>query len=612
MSNNPNGKSQYNPNSYHAGVLLILILGAAGIFILPWHVPLTHPYFSTSYVYGFNNRVAQVSTAGCLFALFLLNLWRGRPGSPLVNDAIRGTLDLSNAERYDSRLFASFVAASVLTAVILTAWYCYIPCSRFGEMACFLSRMDLLIMGRVAYYQFPFAYGPAMIYPAYFLYKVLNGWLSVEQAYFVSLLVQWTLGFYLLYYCIRLLFPARGRLLVFWLIAATLFNFSLGANYTTLRFLLPLSSLLWVHSQMMRPSVGAGGICVAAFLGPFGSFLVSPEVGLAATLALVVYFAALLRTSGRRHLWIALVSIFGMVAAVAPWSSRYIAILSRNPGEFPVLPGPGMLLMLGAAFLVIPSVAAWAVRDEDIAGAAGFALCAELGLLIVPAMSRCDTGHVYIYGIGIFLLGMAILARLPGRWCAISAWTLFLVFGVIAGWPHLPWLFNQARIARAGLRAAPAGDESSTGSGFHFSKPFPPRTGMEPLLQYGALAVPLGCEENVERFLKLNGRYAAGYYPSYEPDVYSLPQTLSQIESLDGQETILVPKEALDPPTLSPAQLAAFDSRQLFHLELFPVRLRPRNPPFDPNALLVEAVKRKFVAIGRFGDDYIMRNKAVR
>jgi hypothetical protein len=596
-------------NYHRTWVLLVLILAGAGIFVLPWHVQLAHPYLSMSYTYGFNNRVSQLSAAAGIFALFILNLSRGRSGRPLVASAIRGMLDVSNAEGRDPKLFLSFVVVSALTVVTLTGWYCFVPYSRCGEMACFLSRMDLLVMGRIAYYQFPFPYGPALIYLPYLFYKALNGLLSVEQAYFTTLLCQWIAGYYLLYYCVRLLFPTNRRLAVFWLTATTFFNLSLGANYTPLRFLLPLSALLWVHALMIRPRRRAGPVLARALLGPFAAFLISPEIGLAATLALVVYFAALLWTSERRMSWLIIAPLVGMAAAVAPWLTHYIGILSRNPGEFPVLPGPAMLLMLAAAFLVIPSLAAWAIRNRSVAGAAALALCAELGLFIVPAMSRCDIGHVYIYGLGTFLLGFAILARLPGNWSTISAWTVFIVIAVIGSWPHYPWLFRQVQTARIEMRTLPAGDEPMTGAGFRFSKQFPSRTGMEPLLQYGPLSVPLGCDEGVDRFLKLNGKLAAGYYPSYEPDVYNLPETLMQIKSLDWDRTILIPKEALNPAALPPARLAATDSHMLFTLELFPVHLHPRNLPFDPDALVAAAIRKEFVTIGTFRDyDIMSRN----
>jgi len=113
-----------------------------------------------------------------------------------------------------------------------------------GEMTGLLSRTELLVLGRAPYRDFFYLYGPAMLYLPCYLYTFAHGLLSIEQAYFGAMIAQWIAGLYLLTVCIRLLFPPAQRVVIFWVVAFTFLNFTLGVNYTPLRFVLPLAAIL--------------------------------------------------------------------------------------------------------------------------------------------------------------------------------------------------------------------------------------------------------------------------------------------------------------------------------------------------------------------------------
>jgi hypothetical protein len=567
---------------------------------------------SLSYTYGFNNRISQLCVAGALLAVFLWHLWINRSPRSWMGP-IASTISLSNP-RGDRRLFVWYLGASAFAGAILTAWYCVIPFSRYGEMAYFLSRIDLLILHRAAYYQFPFEYGPAMIYPPYFLYRLAHGLLSVEQAYFILFIGHWVAGYYLLYYCVRLLVSPARQAGVFCVIAVTMLAPSLGMNYTPLRFLLPLASVLWVHSLVTRWRsrmwVGA-----ASFFGPFVSFLFSPEMGLAATLAVAAYFASFVRARDRRFFWLMPVPVVGAVAAVAPWTSHYVGILFTFGSSLPILPGPGVLALILTALLIVPLMARLAVEDSGPAGAAALALCVEFGLLIVPSLTRVDMGHVSSNSAGLFIFALAVASRLGGRWFPLSLWAFLILFAALGNWVflfHYGYYYHQVAAARADMRAAPAvSADEPAGSPFHFSKPYPPRTGMESLLKYRELGLPLGADEGVERYLKLNGRLAVEFYPNWQPETFTPAQAGAQLRALDGIPAILVPKSIFDPPDpLAPARRVALDSRFLTINELFPIHLHVRNPPYDPGDDLIAGIKSEYAVIGSFRDYYIMGRRS--
>ncbi len=599
--------------------IVIILAAAVGIFIIPWFVPVG-PSISLCYTYGFSNRAAQCFAAMGLVALLILYWIRGRndAGPSEVTNAICEALRLSDAGQPDRGLFLSFIMVAGLVSCALTAWYCYIPYAQYGEMGYFLSRIDLLVLHRAAYYDFSFVYGPAMIYLPYYLYEAAHGGLSVEQAYCVVLVGHWIAGYYLLYYCVRLLIPAGRRVIVFWVIASIAFNPTMGMNYTPFRYLLPLASLLWVHAAMMRmPRRPAAWIAVASCAGPYVSFQFSPEIGIAATLSMAIYMGAWAWKEGRRHMWLAVFPMLGAAGALLPWTSHYIRILSVFGGDIPILPGPGILLLLAAAFFLIPRMALIGFGDRTVAGAAGLAICTQAGLLLVPALTRCDLGHVFFNGLGLFLVAFAVVARLPGRWFPVAGWAVFLVFAVVGSWLtlfHYSYFFKHVLAARAELRAGAAVNSANDddGAGFHFSKPLPARTGMEALLRYGPLAVPMGSSEEIDRYLKLNGKFVPLFSPGLEPESYTPAQAAMRMRALEDVPTLLVAKGSLTPTdTLTPAQQTAADMRFLTVNELFPVRLHPRHPVYSADAYVAAGLSKEFSVIGEFRDYVIMRNRGV-
>jgi hypothetical protein len=429
----------------------------------------------------------------------------------------------------------------------------------------------------------------------------------VEEAYCVVLVGHWVAGLYLLGYCVRRLFPAGRRVAAFWVFALIFLNPTLGYNYTPFRFVLPVAGMLFAYAAAGRAERGAGAharVALAAFLCGFVTFEFSPEMGVGATVGLAVYFIALLRTPARRFGHGALFVIAGAAAAVAPWSKGYIGVLFLFGGgnNLPVLPGAGVLLLLGAAFYFIPRFALFGFQSREANGAAALSFCVLGGMLLEPALSRCDLGHVFLNGSALFLVAVAVCSHLAdGRWYRRGLVTLLVVFAVLGQWMflfHYGYFYKEVAHDRALMKAHPT-PPAPPGNGFRFSKVYPPEDGLDGLAKYGRLATPLECPENVERFLFTHGQFDAPFNPGYNPDTLTVTEMKRRLADIDGLKRIVVPVEQLYPAPEDTAARVAADLRFLRINLLFPLlKLTPRHPFFDAQGLVTARILKEFSKVG--------------
>jgi hypothetical protein len=224
-------------------------------------------------------------------------------------------------------------------------------------------------------------------------------------------------------------------------------------------------------------------------------------------------------------------------------------------------------------------------------------------------------GHVFANGLGLFLVAAAVLSRLPNpRWHRGYLAILLFLFAVLGGWCflfHYTPVFKTAISARAWMRTHPVPPAPPASCGFLFSKSYPPMEDFDALLQYGPLATPLGCPENIERFLLLHGRDITPLNPGNYDDVFTLSQTRAALQKIDAMQTILVPKAAFIPaPPSWDADQFASDYRFIRNQMLIPIRLVQRHPRFSPEPLLIARISKEFSVIGQFQDYQIMVKRA--
>jgi len=221
--------------------------------VLPWFGPNPKPADSVSCRYGFNNFLAWVWVALMLGLAALYRIFRRGPGGRgYLEIAISNILPDGSKRVPNKPLLISFFAVLLVTLFVVIGWFAYLPYAYFGETKLFISRIEAMVMGLAPYRDFNFTYGPALLYLPYFVYRLFEGWFSIEQVYGFALAVNWCAGLYLAYYIVSRLSGAFARCTVFLILVIPCLNISLGLNYTLLRFTLPMASLIGLHRFVLR------------------------------------------------------------------------------------------------------------------------------------------------------------------------------------------------------------------------------------------------------------------------------------------------------------------------------------------------------------------------
>lgn len=404
-------------------------LVALGVFLLPWFVPAAiRPITSDSQALGFNNRVALVSLAlGCLAIVALAQLWRARCcGVSSVPEPVV-LFEAANKDEGVSRVLLLVLSLAAVAAVAITATvYRSTPVTDSGY---FYDRLLYLVNGSRPFVDFEFSYGPLLLYPPYCLWLVLRGiGVTLATSYYVVLAVAQVLGIGMTAYLLNHLRMTRavrnGTLSI--VVVTMLVNPSLSLNYTPLRFLTPFALMIAVltlseRSVLLRVFAPAGAIV--------GAFALSPEMGLATVVALVV--ALLLGVDERSWpAWLGVVFAIGF--GFLGW-----LLYSRLPGSafvgfsagafyFPVLPGRPSLMYLTTVLIAAGGVSAtssWSSRSRSSPQLGWLATCLVLS---IAALGRADIGHLFWNGLGATLLAVALLGVIARRW----AWAYIAAFAL--------------------------------------------------------------------------------------------------------------------------------------------------------------------------------------
>ena len=274
--------------------LLVALCGGVVVIVGPWLIP-GSPTASQSYAMGFNNRVALVGVL-LTIAVLLWIAWRRREDLPEE----RGPLFLASVGREErvprGILFALLGLAAAATATLAVITY---GDFRYAEMSYMLDRMAYLAAGFAPYRAFEFAYGPLMLYPPLWLHQLTG--LPPQAAYLVVFMVWHLAGLCILYYAVNRLGIRRNEKIALFLALGLylVVNENLGLSYSFTRCLMPLAALMFVHAwhtqSLSKSEAGrangrsALGLWATASAAVVLSTLISPEVGIAAAAALVVY-----------------------------------------------------------------------------------------------------------------------------------------------------------------------------------------------------------------------------------------------------------------------------------------------------------------------------------
>src|SRR5215210_3459989 len=269
-------------------LLIFTVIVFLSVFLLPFYIPRKIPAVSPSYDYGFNNTVSVIALCLSLFiGSILLYRYNSKEiqllqPEKLFSQNLNTRLNLKNAVI----LFFTH-SFTILCLCLLNANYGY------GEGNYFLLRIDRLFLGQEPYKDFEYAYGVLLIYLPKVITDLFHFPTSVA-GYYISLTILNTIGIYFLYYVINSFnVAARKKAIIFFSIGLACVPLSLGMNYTLVRFITPIASIIVLSriiGQLEKASVrNCIFIAFAAVAASLLNFILSIEVGLAVLLSISGY-----------------------------------------------------------------------------------------------------------------------------------------------------------------------------------------------------------------------------------------------------------------------------------------------------------------------------------
>jgi len=594
------------------------------IFILPWHMPVKGPIDSQSYVFGFSNATSHLGLALTLVALFLARLF-----IPPLNSSdrllFRGLL-ISPARRSKS-LLITLVVCITLTLFIVGGWWHLLPFGFFGESAYFLTRLDMMTLGRIPFRDFDYGYGPAMLWIPFLLSKASLGLIKIDTAYILTVLLFFALGLLAMESILRrfgISDRARGILLLFGTLATL--NITIGIQYTPLRFIYPLWAMLILHESIRSSDARNGWI--AAFALPVAGLMLGPEIGLVTCIGCLAGILWCLR-SGEPHLasrsFAVLAALAACLGIFGPGYFKMILFFGGGAYNFPIFPAPYILSILLVGCWILPRLgdAAWTGNDNYAPLCAS--LLFSLSLFLPAVLGRCDPGHVICNGIGILIFGLgAVIYERRHRWMIVIAVAALIILTTsqLAFWNHYDGLIMNALSTRRAIEEHQSEirvaewlvedrlAKEPNNDRFTWTKRLPFSPDLLELLKYPSIAVPRGGSEDIDRFLKASGRYYPEYYvPPF--DGTFTPETVAQkLEGLAGAKVILVPQSLFG--SLQPVDSEAYGkgwSEFMSRLFLYPVNLPVIHEPFIQDATTAQKLAADYEVEGRFRDYLILRAK---
>lgn len=242
---------------------------------LPYRFPPSHFIAGASFDVGFNNSVSFLCYVA-LLPLAVVFLARALPSYLLVGETKPARLGAMRSRWV-------FGAVALFHVLLFGGLYAYKGKFVFSEALYFQTLIYRMTLGEVPYRDFSFYYGPSMLYPPYWLTKIM----SIEAAYGLTFVATYVAGLACLWRVLGTFLPSQ-RVPWFLLLSLGLINPWTGLNVTFVRYLLPSLVFVEVHDYLRQ---GRGKRFGVAALVLFVALTYSFEVAvlsLFATLALTI------------------------------------------------------------------------------------------------------------------------------------------------------------------------------------------------------------------------------------------------------------------------------------------------------------------------------------
>jgi len=415
---------------------LFLGLLAVAVVSVPYLVPVK-PSISLSYVVGFSNRTA----------VLLLVL-----GTALFAWVTRG--EMAEMDAADSTLSPAtlYIWLGIVLAACLIRWQ--LPAGRAPghDAVYFFNRLQMLAAGRAPFQQFEFVYGPLLLYPSYWIMRLLHT--SAKSGYYAWWTIQWLIGTFMIWALVRAMdFPIRRRNVLFGFLFLAQINAIMmeGMNSGPFRSYCAAFVVYAAHWAWKRfggawalPIAGLMALCVAIACS------VDQAIGVAAGLAAYLLLLSVCRWPGSSwkgfFLFIAgCVVCFGLAAR----GSLLVSLSPFASGgfSFPILPSPSILLVLFiyvvAGCLLVRCI--YQKRLDSVVIPLTLAGCA----MLPSALGRCDMWHI-VTARPAFVVGVAGIFAMSSirRWwlpCAFLGICIIPAMPVISG--HLGFIQRIAKVS---------------------------------------------------------------------------------------------------------------------------------------------------------------------
>ena len=552
------------------------VVSALAIFVLPFAFPPPVPTFSTSYTYGFNNRVAELSAVAISFAVVIF-LWATHSGRARIADSDSPPNQISDKIPRSWLLYAS-LAVILFTAVL--GGFMVHSGIYYSDASYYLTQIGRITHDHVALYRdVEFAYGPIFFYlPTAVQIALGHVGIPPEPASMVSLVLQQIAGLWMLTYILNWL-PLSRRIRG---LALALFTFGtltplLGMNYTLLRFLIPQVLFLGIL-RSRSPAAQTLLFAVAQFV----ALGCSAEVGAALLGGVGCYALYRCFTSG----WKWLAPAFSVLASTALFAAvmnkDYFAVMGHYAvGGFNlvVMPDFHVLILLIATIALSPIVVAGYLQTRSPRAAAMLGFFAISLAMMIPGLGRCDALHTFYSGVGVYLLSLAAVGRL--RTIPARVWVVAIVTMVVAN------QVDDFRVYKVLMRQAvfPNPEEDMD---VDFAR-------LEVLTHGQRVAAPIVTPWHTTRDLIRLGQYEPSYYV-FMVGVWDDPSERRKIADMRHAPYALVADWKYE--TAHPD----FETSLISRVFRFGYRYHPNHAPWIQGALLQQELAVNWTLVGKAGD----------
>jgi hypothetical protein len=529
----------------------IAVCTSFSVFALPFLFP--PPYLagvSAANVAGFNNQVASVAAAAMGTIVFFISFfWI----APSMQTAEKDYRPIPRRMTISALCFLGSATAAYSCLIL------FLHMRYLFDAGYFIEQISMYTdYSKKLYDEIEFPYGPLLFYSPVAVRAVLSPiHATLREAYFVTLVLEQIAGLWLLIYALDNLPIVRNlRILVLVFFVCLVLPFNLGLNYTYFRFMPPFAILLAIH-KVKRPVAAAAWI----FLGQVFCLGISPEIAFAFFAGSVAYAGCRCFRNG--WLWLAGVAapFFSIAAFFWVMGGAYLRMMNMFAhGVFNLIvePLPHILIYLFALVWLIPRSLAWMFREsrEDAPVLAAMYVAAVAVLPV--AFGRCDPGHVFYNGLGIYLLSMVAVSLLPMRqrlaWAvcvaALMVWMMVGFRGVLWNNTIRPVLREavlqygsegmKETMVRRSLHLSPEEtraylhDPDASFEEFHLDR-------LQAIAGRDPVATPYPIPLAIEEALKRSGQYTPAFY-AFTMGVLDAKGEDREIADFNQWKWALVPK----------------------------------------------------------------------